>query len=396
MYNVSSYDNLLAIIRSSLWGDRVGTVGQNEYDELKKHSLIGLTANLLPLLNIQKDLHEKWEKDVYFHLSYSVRYKHEQKRLPISIPYVILKGTSAAQYYPCPDLRSMGDIDIMTSHEDYPVACDMLLNNGYKEVTGDHTADFGRHRCFSKNGIVVEIHAFFALLNDASKAEWLDNEIIKHINPSHILPDMINGLVLLEHIDQHMEGGIGLRQIIDWMMFVNKCMDEDAWLQFQELAHKTGLEKLALVTTRMCEIYLGLKRHNWCKDVDDDICNQMIDYILSCGNFGNKHTDDEHARIRVLTYSRTPFAVLRHIHERGKQNWETAHKYRFLRPFAWVYQICQYIKKDIKNSVSKRIIAEYDTAKARISFFDSLGITQASKGYAIYKSGKYIKTYKKP
>ena len=44
---------------------------------------------------------------------------------------VILKGTSAAQYYPYPEYRTMGDIDIMTRREDYDIACKQLMDNGY-------------------------------------------------------------------------------------------------------------------------------------------------------------------------------------------------------------------------------------------------------------------------
>ena len=87
---------------------------------------------------------------------------------------------------------------------------------------------------FFKNGVSVEIHRFFASLNDPNHAKLLDDQIIENINSSHVLPDKVNGLVLLEHISQHLESGLGLRQIIDWMMFVNQCLPDEYWPGYKE------------------------------------------------------------------------------------------------------------------------------------------------------------------
>ena len=389
-------NELFDIIKCSLWGGTVTHVSSDLYNEMKAQAIVALPANILALIDIPNEVRAQWEKDILFQVSYNIRYKHQQANLPINVPYVVLKGTSAAQYYPYPDYRTMGDIDIMTSRENYNDACDELVKNGYKDITGNHTREFGRHRCFEKSGIIVEVHAFFALLNDPSKAEWMDNTIIESINPSHVLPDMQNGLVLLEHVNQHMEEGIGLRQIIDWMMFVDKCLKTDeSWKIFQKMAIKIGLETLALTTTRMCEIYFGLYPHTWCQKVDVSICEQLMDYIFSCGNFGIKHKDESHTRVQALTYTRTPIAALRYIQARGIHNWNAAKKCYFFRLFAWIYQILRYIKKGHDNS-SKDIMTEYVIAKERRILFDALGITQSSKGHAILKNNKYIKTYKKP
>ena len=67
------------------------------------------------------------------------------------IPFVILKGTAAAYYYPNPDYRAMGDIDFMVREEDFLPTITLLEQNGYIH-SHDHE-DNDRHESFEKDGI---------------------------------------------------------------------------------------------------------------------------------------------------------------------------------------------------------------------------------------------------
>ncbi|MCR4621546.1 MAG: nucleotidyltransferase family protein [Clostridiales bacterium] len=389
--------NMLCLIKASLWGTSCEEVTHEVYEEMQLHAVSAIPAGILPILKMSLDLQATWKKDIIQKVAYFANYSYTEKRLPISVPYVILKGTSAAQYYPYPEYRTMGDIDIMTSHDDYELACESLLGNGFKENTSEAEDEFGRHRGFSKNGIEIEVHSFFALLNDPQKAQYLDDLIIKHISPSHVLPDLVNGLTLLEHINQHMEGGLGLRQIIDWMMFVNKCLPDENWPEFCEMARNVGLEKLAIFTTRMCEMYLGLPKRRWSKDADETSCSALMDYVLSCGNFGRKRAKENEPGVSILTSVRTPAAFFRLLHEQGQVNWEAANKSPILKRLAGVYQLGRYLKKGLRreNAITK-LKTEIKAAKARNRLFDELGVKRTSKGLAVYENGKYVKTYKRP
>ena len=390
---------MLELLRASLWGTDPGIVTQDIYEEMERHCITILPAVLLSSLNISSDLRNVWKKTILRQINYYNCYKYVQETLPIDVPYVILKGTSAAKYYPYPEYRTLGDIDIMTRREDYTTACDMLLRNGFLENTATATEDFGRHRGFIKNNIEVEVHAFFALLNDPEKARYLDDLIIQNITPSHILPDMVNGLTLLEHINQHLEEGLGLRQIIDWMMFVNKCLSDKEWPEFSIMARNIGLEKLAIITTQMCVNALGLSPREWCSGAEKKLCEQLFDYVLSCGNFGikNKEKGDSNIVTNVFTYARTPAAGLRLLQKRGLVNWSAAQKHKFLRPFSWIYQAGRYIIRGFhRNEAAEKVRKEYKAAKERIMLFDDLGVKQTAKGLARLENGYYVKTYQKP
>ena len=383
-----SEQKLLELLKTAIWEQGIIDVYEDEYIESKQHAIVALPANILSTLKMSDDLREKWQKDVLQHLSYYAKYKYAQNRLPISVSYVILKGTSAAQYYPHPEYRTMGDIDIMTRREDFDSAYRDLEKKGYKV-----TKTLEREVTFEKNGIEIELHRYFASLNDRTACKYLDDLIIENINPSHTLPDLINGLVLLEHISQHLEHGLGLRQIIDWMMFVDKCLPDDKWPEFRPMTKKIGLEQLAIITTRMCELYLGLPKRLWCSNADEMYCKELMDLILSSGNFGNKWTSDEAVAKTVFTYIKGPLATVKWLQKRGLVNWKVVQVFPVLRPFAWIYQGIRYAIRGISQEGSfSKLREEYEDAVKRTKLFRALGVKQKANGLVTYRDGKYVKS----
>ena len=382
-----SKQKLLRLIRTSIWEKGIIDVDEDEYIESKQHAIVALPANILITLKMSDDLRENWQKDVLSQLSFYAKYRYAQNRLPISVPYVILKGTSAAQYYPHPEYRTMGDIDIMTRREDFDSAYRDLEENGYKV-----TKKLEREVAFTKNGIVIELHYYFASLNDPIASKYLDDLIIENINTSHVLPDLINGLVLLEHISQHLEHGLGLRQIIDWMMFVDKCLPDDKWTEFRPMAEMIGLKQLAIVTTKMCVLYLGLPERRWCAGVDEILCKDLMELILSSGDFGKKWTSDEAVAKTVFTYIKGPISTIKWLQERGLVNWKVAHVLPVLRPFAWIYQGIRYVIRGIRQegSISK-LREEYEESVKRTELFRALGVKQKANGLVVYRGGEYVK-----
>ena len=391
LMNEECTKQMLTVIKKAIWNTGNGVADAVIFREMQMHTIAALAAPILSELSLSEDVFQTWEKHCVKTFILNQRCQYAQMSLPLTVPYVILKGTAAAQYYPYPEYRAMGDIDIMTRREDFETACNMLLASGYMEVTDPEDV---RHREFKKNDVLIEVHRYFAVLNDKRQAEYLDNLIIDHINPSHVLPDLVNGVVLLEHIGHHLENGLGLRQIIDWMMFVNKCLPDKKWLEFQTLLKPLDLEVLAIATTRMCEMYLGLPERNWCANADETLCQRLMEYVLSSGNFGNKRNRDEtEYNIDTFVRARTPKAAVSLFQKRGLENWKAAHNHAVLRPFAWIYQAGRYLIKGLtRRNASAALKAEWDEAQHRNALFDDLGVKQTSKGIIEYKEGEYKRT----
>lgn len=377
---------LFQLIKFSLWEDREMKpyADMELYKEMKKQAIAALPASHFASITMDKTLRERWKNDIIQQIAFFTKYTYAEGRLPITVPYVILKGSAAAQYYPHPEYRCMGDIDIMTRREDFMTACEMMKESNWQDITTKEDRESGRHIAFRKNDIIVEIHAFFASMNDRKKAKMLDDFIIYNIDSTHYLPDLINGLVLIDHINQHLEYGLGLRQIIDWMMFADKCLTEGQWESFQPLVNEIGLEKLAITITRMCEMYLGLASHKWASEADDKICAELMDYIFSCGNFGNKIEKKDKLSISRAGRLRKPVDLIRQLQIEGSKKWIKAQN-PILRPFSWIWQGVQYMRE------TPEFINGLIRSMKQNKMFEELKVKRREKGIVYYKDGKYYK-----
>ena len=376
------------LLQAALWNRTIPVTDKNAYDMLMRHSIEALPASILSQVQMPDDLRKEWTETIIKQIAYNTHCVYMQNQLPLTVPYVILKGTAAAQYYPYPEYRTLGDIDIITQREDFSQAYKELLENGFR-ISKESEREVG----FVKNGVEVELHRYFASLNDPRQAQYMDDLLLEHITPSHILPDEINGFVLLEHINQHLEKGLGLRQIVDWMMFVDKCLTDEKWQAFKVHAEKIGLEKLAISVTRMCEIYLGLPQRKWSSKANEKLCEHLMNYIMSCGNFGYMREENMNSiGENVFYWGRTPKSLFALLQDRGMANWKAAQRNTVLKPFAWAYQIFRYLVKGLKrDEASGKIKKEYESAKQRSKMFEELGVKQAAKGLAVYREGKYVK-----
>lgn len=302
------------------------------------------------------------------------------------IPVIILKGSAAAINYPHPENRCMGDIDILVSQDDFVKAYEVLSSNGYKPEQAPE--DLPRHICmFNESGVEVELHQYFSSSDNSVQNTKLDEMLFNAIPsrvitdvcgyPASILPPLENGLVLLGHVNQHLSTGLGLRQIIDWMFFVEKYVDDEFWENgFADATEMIGMKRLAILVTAMCQKYLGLE-----KDIHwpsyEPVCDELMDYILNSGNFGRKFDATEKITSGVLKQFRNPIHGLKEAQSRGLINWKASQKYPFLKPFAWCYQLGRWFRKGIKRGVNAEILSNASAAaKDETELLNKIGATR--------------------
>lgn len=299
---------------------------------------------------------------------------------------VILKGCAAAIYFPDIKMRSFGDIDFLVPEEEFKAAYQLMLDNGYTLLRDEDNVDY--HYTLEKNGVIFEIHnkpsGLDLLTKDVQRLLYscfqkaCYNAEIHVLNKYEIpiMPVVENGMVLLLHILKHMKNGLGLRHLIDWMLFCEQELNDAAYKEkYESILKKSGLNQLAKCMTRTCQKYLGMSQDGftWCQ-CEEALCDELIEYLFEQGNFGRKMQGDESRGTQVLATKTSPVALLKHFQKRGLINWKAAQEYKVLRPVAWIYQIVNNMQriravgglKNIKNSVSK--------GRKRKDFFNRLGL----------------------
>ena len=344
---MNSVDKLVfQLIQASLFDTLAVQLEDREsvFKEMKFQAVAALPGAWLKKNGVHD---ESWNKFCAMNRARWIKVLYGQRELlnimnENKIPCVILKGAAAAMYYPHPTLRSVGDVDFLVKREDKERAATILEEKGY--ILEDSKNETAHHYGYSKDGINFELHWRLAVIKKddeelLSMFDWgIDHREFGTIEGMQIpvLPTVLNGLVLILHINQHLRGGIGLRHIVDWMMFVDKHEQE---LKNGELAvalRKTDMEKLAYSTTVVCQKYLGLREI--IKNVEEYPWEEFMAYILEMGNFGAKAGVEGHISSFSMTAT-DPFHFFKRLQEGGMSHWKLAQKYRLFRPVAWVYQL---------------------------------------------------------
>ena len=223
------------------------------------------------------------------------------------VPCAVLKGTSVAYLYSHPELRTIGDIDILVDEENLDEACKALQADGFAP---SYTAE--KHLCLQKGAVWVEMHRMVSVFPESEKGRFTKQtmtDALRHTQEAEIggvrFP-MLNGayqiIALLAHMEQHLAtSGIGLRQVCDWAVTAHalrNCFDGETLA----LLERCGLLRFAQIMTRLCEKHLGLPPCSWITDASDALVDAMLADVLDGGNFQSQYTKRPFAAVLTDAY----------------------------------------------------------------------------------------------
>ena len=369
------------------------------YKELKLHAVAALFCDVLNEYKnyMPETLYKEWVDYITQQIVYTEQVKYQQNvltRLMMTkgIKIAVLKGFSAAYDYDVPYYRNMGDIDFLVNLSDFNEAYTILRENGYS-VIDDKSVDY--HVSFLKGNVRVELHREPAGIADGEKGDSIrrffanacdDAELIRLEGESFFykLPRLHNGMVLLLHVVKHLDGGLGLRQILDWMMFVKKELSDETWeREFKNVLTQNGLADLAKTVTLMCKIYLGLPQEiKWCNDADPCVCTYLMHYVMDSGNFGCK---DENAirtialvgRFKKQNEKKKLISTFQYLTEAANKNLMNS-KCRLFVLFGWLYLPLRFIVRIFKGERKCRdVIQLIKIARNKKRLFELLRIYKA-------------------
>lgn len=327
------------------------------HDMLAGHTLAVLPWDLLTEENLPQPLREQWEKETYAQKRRFGQYLLQQDGVlclfrQAGIPCAILKGAVSAARYPEPAYRAMGDIDLLVRPEDRERAVALLKADGFRESGYRDEIEQG----FCKASVLVELHT--GLCPEGAYAQAINEYLLSHFDALQTkqlygfsfpcLPEICNGLVMLEHMHHHLRDTLGFRQVIDWMMYVDGYLNDEVWNQTMgSLFAQYGLETFAVTITAMCQQYFGLREDiRWTKAADRELCRELFAHIDAMGNFGRKLEATPKSAAAMLR-DRSLLQVLGSLQKVGLDNWELSRRHPWLKPFAWLHQGVSVLQRSL-------------------------------------------------
>lgn len=165
-----------------------------------------------------------------------------------AIPMMLLKGYGLSLFYPVPEHRPCGDIDIWLFGRQ-PEA-DKLVAREWGVPVDVHKE---HHTTFDVDGIMVENHYDFVNKETHASNARLERlfkqyaaqpgESVAVAGVAVYLPsEQLNALFLLRHAAVHFAAiNIGLRHVLDWCVFVAHCHDRIDWPALYAVARETRM-----------------------------------------------------------------------------------------------------------------------------------------------------------
>lgn len=270
------------------------------------------------------------------------------------IPSVVLKGAGTAAFYPVPELRKSGDIDLLLSGEaDTAAACGLLKACGFT-VKGTQTAN---HHvvCVSSEGIGVELHTMLAEPFDHERTNayliQMLPECFQNIEYPEVmgvkipvLKDSYHAFSLLLHMLQHfLRAGFGLKLLCDWVVFWNRDLPEDEKQTFLHLVRKSQISAFAEIITAVCVRYLGLKQSHVSFLIrqaveENPLVDEFMRETLEAEEFGKSGPD----RMVVLRGTKLP-DYFREFHHQMRLTYPKAGRICLFWPVLWVRTLIGFL-----------------------------------------------------
>ena len=214
------------------------------------------------------------------------------------IPAILVKGQALARDYPDPLRRQPGDIDLLLPPSSYEAAKAVLFPKATK-VLDEHAEILHQGMMFGSKE--VELHGTIGTLMsrklDRKLAALLRDQFDGRPLPTVSIggagipvPEAgFNAVYVFVHfLNHYWSGGVGLRQLVDWMTFVSVHKRDIHPVILETTLHDLGLLNVWKVFTGFAQEYLGCPAEKLpLAGAPDSRKNARIwSYLVRCGNFG--------------------------------------------------------------------------------------------------------------
>lgn len=237
---------------------------------------------------------------------------------------VLLKGQGLAQYYPKPELRQCGDIDLYVGLERYADSYDVVKPLA-TQIDDRKALEVGKHYDFFVGKVAVEMHRY----SDRYPTPKLDR-IYQEVSLKGLNEDLVplmfsgqtvytpsdeyNAFYIFSHLFHHfLINGLGARQLCDWMLFLRARSSHIDMSSLETILRRLDMLKPWQAFGCVLVKYFGMPAESFpfYDSALEHKADNIVRRLLDEGNFG-KERDVYKKRGRIYLINKT-WAMFAHI-----------------------------------------------------------------------------------
>lgn len=344
------------------------------YKLSKEHQVTSLIFNQIYSFDFDPTLKQHWKKETIYSVSLQTMkteafltiYKKLREK---NINVLVVKGLILRNLYPNPDYRSSNDEDLYVQLNEYEISKQVFIENGYKIIQESDIETTFIH----PNGVRIELHTslfskdnkaygnYQEYFKDAFKDVCVHNihdvEVLSLNHQKHYL------FLILHFVKHFLHGGVGIRQILDMVIYAENFGMYINWEQIYSILNKNHLLYLYENVIAISQDYLGFNTINIPLPKDYQKKNYdyqaLLDDILDAGVFGQSTVERKHTATMTLNALKNGKTnLLKSIFpsmSEMKSKFKYLNKYPYLLIYAWCVRIIHYIFDKNQGNSKKTI-----------------------------------------
>ena len=240
-----------------------------------------------------------------------------------NISYILLKGISLAAFYPVPEYRQLGDVDIyINDKEMFNRANALLLANGYTkdDEISDHHQGYLYKVPQTGRTMILELHYRIVGLYQYAPVNKIVDDVfaantfspaMQTVNDRNypVLPPTEYTFYMIHHMLKHyLYSGFGIRLLCDFTFFLGHNYTAIDFAKIHTWCKESKILHLYEIILETCRIYLGLP-----ETIDSKIhynkndCKAFITQLLEDGDVSQNNGSalvgsGSYEKINFLTY----------------------------------------------------------------------------------------------
>lgn len=306
------------------------------------------------------------------------------------ISYILLKGISLAAFYPVPEYRKLGDVDIYINDKDMFRQADLLLHsNGFQNDNelSDHHQGYLYKVPGTGRTMVLELHYRIVGLYQYAPANQIVDTVFSFdaiapvfqtINGRSypVLPPTEYTFYMLHHMLKHyLYSGFGIRLLLDFVFYLEHNYTSIDFNKIHDWCTESKILHLYEIIIETCRLYLGLP-----KTIDPKIhydqkdCENFITQLLSDGDVNQNNSQrlvgsSSYQKINLLTY-------FKEGHVQMHVRFPKLGKYPILWPILWLITLICFLYNNhaVRNTTLAKTLRDFkhDNQKSKlVKIFDN-------------------------